>query len=189
MVGFIPKVIYTQTNCAVLFLLLWIKQLYCNWTELTIYVPTTLSEFRNGCYDIFILHWPLLVFVMELLICMSIVGGIRRHAPIVTIQAISTEKVSLIDLGSIFTIIPVLALVLTNQMSLLMVLILVCLLVYEIYAFKAGCSNLTMIFLRYKEYKIVSTDHMSHRVLIRKRIRKGDDCYRVIEFNDIYLGI
>lgn len=189
MIGWFPKLIYTQTNIAVGFFFLWIKQLYDHWTNLNVYMPQTLQEFRNGCCEIFTLHWPLLVCVIEIVICWGIVFGIKRNSPTLTIQASSTEKVSILNLGNIFTIMPVLASLMTDQASLQLILILVCLLIYEIIAFTSGCSNPTMSILGYKEYKVVSSDNMSHRILTKKEIRKGNDCHRVIEFNDIYLEV
>lgn len=189
MVGWFSKLIYTQTNIAIGFFFLWIKQLYDHWTELNVYMPQTLQEFRNGCDDISTLHWPLLVCIAEIAICWFIIFGIKRNAPTQTIQASSTEKVSFLNIGNIFTIMPVLASLMTDQVSLQLILILVCLLIYEIIAFTSGCSNPTMALLRYNEYKVVSSDNMSHRILTKKRIRKGDDCHHVIEFNDIYLEV
>lgn len=189
MVGWFPKLIYTQTNIAIGLFFLWIKQLYEQWAELNVYMPQTLQELRNGCINIFTLHWPLLICIVEIAICWCIVFGIKRNAPTLTIQASSTEKVSILNLGNIFTIMPVLASLMTDQASLQLVLILVCLLIYEIIAFRSGCSNPTMAILCYKEYKVVSSDNMSHRILTKKQIRKGDECHHVIEFNDIYLEV
>lgn len=189
MVGWFPKLIYTQTNIATGFFFLWIKLLYDHWTELNVYMPQTLQELKNGCNDIFTLHWPLLICIVEVVICWGIIFGIKRNAPTLTIQASSTEKVSILNIGNIFTIMPVLSSLMTDQVSLQLVLILVCLLIYEIVAFRSGCSNPTMAILCYKEYKVVSSDNMSHRILTKKKIRKGDDCHHVIEFNDIYLEV
>lgn len=189
MVGWFPKLIYTQTNIAIGFFFLWIKQLYDHWTELNVYMPQTLQELWNGCNDLFTLHWSLLVCLIEVVICWCIIYGIKRNAPTLTIQASSTEKVSYLNIGNIFTIMPVLASLMTDQVSLQLILILVCLLIYEIIAFTSGCSNPTMALLRYNEYKVVSSDNMSHRILTKKKIRKGDDWHHVIEFNDIYLEV
>lgn len=189
MVGWIPKLIYTQTNIAIGFLFMWIKQMYSDWTDMTVYIPTTIQELRTGCMDMLCLHWSLLAFLIEVAICYGIICGIKRNTPSLTIQASSTEKVSLLDVGSIFTIFPVLASIMTERVSLQLIFILVSLLLYEIYAFKAGCSNLTMSFLGYKEYKIVSVDNMNHRIQTKQKIRKGNGTHRVIEFNDIYLEI
>ena len=52
MVGWFPKLIYTQTNIAIGFFFLWIKQLYDHWAELNVYMPHTLQEFWKGCNDI-----------------------------------------------------------------------------------------------------------------------------------------
>lgn len=165
------------------------KHVYDHWAELNIYMPQTLQGFWDGCDEVFTLHWPLLVCLAEIAICWCIIFGIKRNAPTLTIQASSTEKVSILNLGNIFTIMPVLASLMTDQVSLQLVLILACLLIYEIIAFKSGCSNPTTSILCYKEYKVVSSDNMSHRILTNKKIRKGDDCHHVIEFNDIYLEV
>lgn len=189
MVGWFPKLLYTQTNVAIIFLFLWIKQIYVHWAELTIYMPRTFQELGNGCYDIFALHWPLLIFIAELVTCWLILSGIKRNAPILTIQASSTENVLIIDVSSIFTIMPVFATLMIEQVSLQFILVLVSLLIYEIIAFKSGSSNPTMVILGYKEYKIVSSDNMDHRILTKKKIRRGNDCHHVIEFNDIYVEV
>lgn len=189
MVGWIPKLIYTQTNTAIVFLFLWIKHLYCHWKELTVYCPTTLQELSNGCCDIFTFHWPLWAFIIELVICKCTIGGIKRNAPKLTIHASSVEKVSMFNVSSIFTIMPVLATLMTNKISLQLIFVLICLVIYEIIAFIFGCSNPTMAILGYKEYKIVSVDNMNHRILTQKKIRKGNDSYHVIEFNDIYIMV
>lgn len=189
MVGWLPKLIYTQTNIAIVFFFLWVKQMYSNWFELTLYMPSTIHDFKNGCVDFFTLHWPLLIFVGEVLVCGCIINGIKKNAPKVTIKAKSTERVSALDASSIFTVIPVFATLLTEAISLQLIFILFCLLLYEVYAFKVGCSNLTMLILQYNEYSIVSLDDMSHRILTKKNIRKGDDTHEVIEFNDIYLKV
>ncbi len=161
--------------------------MYDSWSDLTVYLPTTMQELGDGSKEILWLHWPLLVFILELSICYSIILGIKKHVPKVTIKASSTEVVSPFDVGCIFTIFPVLATLMTEQVSLQLIFIMVCLFGYELYAFKAGCSNLTMLFLGYKEYKIVSTDNMNHRILTRRKIRRGNDTHHVIEFNDIYI--
>ena len=189
MVGWFPKLIYTQTNIAIGFFFLWIKQLYDHWAELNVYLPHTLQEFWKGCNDILALHWPLLICIAEVLICWCIIFGIKRNTPVKTIQVSSTEKVSILNLGNIFTIMPVLASLMTGKVSLQLIIILVCLLIYEMIAFRSGCSNPTMSILGYNEYKVVSSDNMSHRILTKKEIRKGDECHYVIEFNDIYLGV
>ena len=189
MVGWLPKLIYTQTNIAICFFFLWIKQLYDHLAELNVYMPQTLQELWNGCYDILVLHWPLLICIVEVLICWCIIFGIKRNAPVKTIQASSTEKVSILNLGNIFTIMPVLASLMTDKVSLQLVLILFCLLIYEMIAFRSGCSNPTMSILGYNEYKVISSDNMSHRILTKKEIRKGDECHYVIEFNDIYVEV
>lgn len=189
MVGWLPKLIYTQTNIAICFFFLWIKQLYDHLAELNVYMPQTLQELWNGCYDILVLHWPLLICIVEVLICWCIIFGIKRNAPVKTIQASSTEKVSILNLGNIFTIMPVLASLMTDKVSLQLVLILFCLLIYEMIAFRSGCSNPTMFILGYNEYKVISSDNMSHRILTKKEIRKGDECHYVIEFNDIYVEV
>ncbi len=189
MVGWLPKLVYTQTNIAVVFFFLWIKQVYCHWPELTVYMPTSLHEFVNGCYDIFSLHWPLLCFIVELVICWCIINGIKRNAPTQTIQASATERVSIINVSSIFTIMPVFATLMTEKDSLQLIFVLAFLLIYEVISFKTGCSNLTMSILGYKEYKVVSSDNMNHRILTKKKIRKGDSCHHVIEFNDIYVEV
>ena len=189
MVGWLPKLIYTQTNIAICFFFLWIKQLYDHLAELNVYMQQTLQELWNGCYDILVLHWPLLICIVEVLICWCIIFGIKRNAPVKTIQASSTEKVSILNLGNIFTIMPVLASLMTDKVSLQLVLILFCLLIYEMIAFRSGCSNPTMFILGYNEYKVISSDNMSHRILTKKEIRKGDECHYVIEFNDIYVEV
>lgn len=189
MVGWIPKLIYTQTNVAIAFFLLWIKHVYCHWTELTVYMPSTFQEFFCGCLEICKIHWSLLIFLAELAICAGVISGIKRNSPRLTIHASTTERVFFLDVSSIFTIIPVFVTLMTSQVDLQLILFLVCLLFYEIYAFAIGCSNLTMVILGYSEYKITSTDNMSHRLLTQKKIRKGDDYYHVIEFNDIYLEL
>lgn len=189
MVGWIPKLIYTQTNIAIGFLFLWIKQMYSNRYDLTVYMPTTIHELGTGCTDMLCLHWSLLAFLIEVAICYCIICGIKINAPSLTIQASSTEKVSLLDVGSIFTIFPVLASLMEEHVTLQLIFILVCLFVYEVYAYKVGCTNLTMSLLGYIEYKIVSVDNMNHRILTKKKIRKGNDTHRVIEFNDIYIEV
>lgn len=189
MVGWFPKLIYTQTNIATVFFFLWIKQLYDYWAELTVYMPQNLQDVGNGCLDIFSIHWPLLVCIVEIVICWCIISGIKSNAPTLTIKASSTEKASFLNIGNIFTIMPVLASLMIDKVSLQLILILVCLLIYEIIAFTSGCSNPTMALLRYNEYKIVSTDNMTHRILTKKKIRKGDDYHQVIEFNDIYIEV
>lgn len=189
MVGWLPKLIYTQTNIAIVFFFIWIKQVYCHWPELTVYMPTSLHELESGCYDFFTLHWPLLGFIAELVICWCIIYGIKRNAPTLTIQASATESVSIINVSSLFTILPVFATLMTDKVSLQLIFILVSLLIYEVIAFKSGCSNFTMFILGYKEYKVVSSDNMNHRILTKKKIRKGDGCHQVIEFNDIYVEV
>lgn len=189
MVGWIPKLIYTQTNIAIVFFFFWIKQVYCHWSKLTLYLPSSIHKIECGCYDFFSLHWPLLVFIAELVICKGIIYGIKRNAPVLTIKASSTEKVSPFDISSVFTIIPVIATLMSDMVNMQLFFILAGLLFYETFAFTSGCSNLTMALLGYKEYKIISKDNMSHRILTEKKIRKGDDSHYVIEFNDIYVKV
>ena len=97
MVGWFPKLVYTQTNMAVVFFFLWIKHVYDHWAEINIYMPQTLQGFWDGCDEVFTLHWPLLVCLAEIAICWCIIFGIRRNAPTLTIQASSTEMVPILD--------------------------------------------------------------------------------------------
>ena len=163
--------------------------MYCCVSELTIYIPSTLHEIRIGVFELFSLHWSLFIFLVEFTICRCIISGIKRNAPTQTIQALSTEKVPVLDISSIFTIIPVVASLVTDIVSLQFILFGGSLFVYEIIAFKSGFYNPTMFFLRYKEYKILSTDNMTHRILTKKKIRRGNDRHDVIELNDIYIEV